>query len=403
MNNERANLIAISIRNSPFAIGALLAATTLAAQESASFGGPSSVGGQLAKAPEVRPWHPDADNLKLGFDYSVFGQSASKGSGVTDAVGGVARFYGTATLFRDDAGGTGALTFKVENRHRLSDTYAPQDLGFGIGYVGLTSVTYSNAGWILTNLYWDQTSADNRFAVVAGILDVTDYLDVYAYANPWADFSNLSFSTNPTIPSPNQGLGLAARAMLSDNIYVVAGVADANGDPTRPENAFSSFFDTTEFFTHAEIGWVSSFADRFTDNIHLTLWHADERPEAGVSEGSGVALSASWKFAERFTPFARYGNSSGGGALMEQSASIGLGYTPTRQNDVAAIGVNWGRPASESFGEGLSDQTTVEAFYNAQITPWLQVTPDIQYITDPALAPEIPSMWLFGLRVKATF
>lgn len=62
---------------------------------------------------------------------------------------------------------------------------------------------FSDIGWALTNLYWEQHLWGNRVALVGGVVDSTDYVDVYGLVNPWADFSNLAFSTDPTIPAPN--------------------------------------------------------------------------------------------------------------------------------------------------------------------------------------------------------
>lgn len=108
-------------------------------------------------------------------------------------------------------------------------------------------------------------------------------IHTYGLVNPWTDFSNLSFSTDPTIPVPNQGLGTAVRTMITDELYVLGGLADANGDPSRPGDSFSSFFDDGEYFKHLEFGWTSSFDNRFNDNIHLTVWQVDEREEAQVN------------------------------------------------------------------------------------------------------------------------
>ena len=61
-------------------------------------------------------------------------------------------------------------------------------------------------------------------------------MDVYGLANEWTDFSNLAFSTDPTIPAPDQGLGAAALVRITPNYYLLGGLADANGDPSDPGN-----------------------------------------------------------------------------------------------------------------------------------------------------------------------
>jgi porin len=339
--------------------------------------------------------------LTLAFDYSVMLQAA-RGSADNEASSGVARAYGQASLYGSPGGATGTLTYKVENRHRYGEL-APQDLGFATGYAGLPATTFSDAGTLLTNFYWQHTAANNRWAAVVGIVDVTDYVDVYAFVNPWRDFSNLVFSTNPAIPSPNQGFGIAVRAMLGTNGYILGGIADGNGDPSDPFNSVGDFFNGPETFKHLEIGYVGSFDDRFTDNVHLTLWQSDALTDTGVPSGHGAALSASWQVSDRVTPFARVGFGNGGGALYDRSAAIGFGYATDRADDVIAVGLNWSRPNADSLGPGLDDQITFETYWRFSVADRFEITPDIQYVANPALAPTESDLWYLGLRLRASF
>jgi hypothetical protein len=41
-----------------------------------------------------------------------------------------------------------------------------------------------------------------------------------------------------------------------------------------------------------------------------------------------------------------------------------------------------------------------EAYYRLQITEQLALTPDIQYLVDPAQNPTEDSLWIFGLRAR---
>ncbi len=157
-------------------------------------------------------------------------------------------------------------------------------------------------------------------------MDPTDYVDIYALVNPWTQFSNLSFSTSPSIPVPNQGLGAALGIMATDHIYIVTGIADSNGDPSDPYNNFDTFFNDHEYFTHAEIGWVSSFERRYLDNIHLTFWHVDEREKLAIPDGWGMAFSSSWYLYDSLLPFLRAGYSDTKASPLEGNISAGLGY-----------------------------------------------------------------------------
>ena len=338
--------------------------------------------------------------FSFGFDYNALFQSASDSLREDKAAGGVFRAYGQWALVGRDSGNTGTLVYKVENRHRLGTDIAPKGLGSEIGYAGLTAVMFSSIDWALTNLYWNQHLLDNRLAFVGGIVDVTDYLDVYGLVNPWTDFNNYAFTTNPTIPAPDQGLGAAVRFSTAENFYIVAGMADANGDPTGPEDSINSFFSEGEYFTHIEIGWISSWEKRFSDNIHLTIWHADERQQAQVPDGWGAAFSFSRLFADTWEPFFRAGYAEDGGALWERSVSAGFGYYPGNSSDVLGVGFNWSRPAEDIFGPGMDNQYTAEIYYQFQVMKVLTVTPDVQLIIDPALNPLESSIWVFGLRAR---
>jgi porin len=62
--------------------------------------------------------------------------------------------------------------------------------------------------------------------------------------------------------------------------------------------------------------------------------------------------------------------------------------------------MGWGRPAEETFGAGLDDQYTAEVFYRMQLTPHITITPDIQLLVNPTLAPDQDRIWVVGLRAR---
>ena len=379
-----------------------------------TFGGASSVGGTLKKDAAAQPsaLKPYFDfksrveeniGLAFGFDYNALFQAATDSLGADNAAGGALRMFGRWGLVGNESVKTGTLVYKVENRHKLGTEVTPQSFGAEIGYIGLTAIPFSDIDWALTNLFWEQHLLRNRLAFVAGIVDVTDYVDVFGMVSPWTAFSNLAFSTNPTIPAPNQGLGVAASVFLTDNFYVLGGLADANGDPTDPGDSFDSFFNISEYFSHIEFGWVSSYKKRYSDNIHLTAWHADERELAGTPDGWGVAFSFSHLIKETWEPYLRAGYADDGGALWDRMISIGVGYNTGRQTDQLGLGVNWGRPSEQSYGSDVNDQYTVELFYRLQLGRLLAVTPDVQVLFNPAENPEEDSIVVFGLRVRLSF
>lgn len=379
------------------------------------FGGPISVSGQLTEDIKVGPefrWHGLNDHfdswfqfkervnerrgLQFAFDESMFYQIATQSLGESDGASGLVRLYGQWEPFhRRKLENQGLFVYKIENRHRIG-SITPFDLGFEAGSITPTGTFFSEFDFGVTNFYWKQYLCDRNLVFAIGKIDVTDFIDVYALLNPLTHFINLSFSTNPTIAVPNQGLGMAAGGMLTSNVYFQAGFSDANGQATR--SGFDTFFDDAEYFSYAEIGLTSSKDRIYLDNTHLTFWHTDARQEAGTPSGWGVAFTAQKYVNDCWLPFFRFGYSDGDAALMQTVFSTGLGFR-RQNNDVAGMGVSWGKPADGS----LRDQFTSEAFYRFQLTQFLALTPDVQLVVDPALNPGEDVLAFIGIRLRAAF
>ena len=236
------------------------------------------------------------------------------------------------------------------------------------------------------------------------MIDTTDWVDLYALASPWTGFSNFVFATGgASIAVPDDAaLGAYVNAMLTDNLYIIGGFADSNADSTDPFEGFNTFGDH-EFFKTIELGWVTS-PDRFYfDNTHITYWNTDERKAAGVSSGWGVNFSFAHAFDDKWMPFLRAGYAKDGGSLLQKTVSTGLGYHWGVNNSLLGLGFNWGQPNEDTFGSGLDDQYTVELFTRLQVMKNLQITPDIQYIKNPAMNPTADSSWVYGIRARLIF
>ncbi|SFK65519.1 carbohydrate porin [Shimia haliotis] len=327
--------------------------------------------------------------VKFNFDYLSLGQWSDASVGAGEAGGGIARIYGSW-----QATDRGSLTFKVENRHSYGSV-APQFLGLDGGALSITGTAFNDNGTMLTNLFWTQRAANGAWTLQFGHLDVTDFVDLYGAVSPYSGFQNLAFNTNPTINTPNQGLGIAGGLRLSDNFYMVGSLADADADPTSPD---FDVFDNGNLFKSLEIGYTSGMDRIYFDNVHITLWHADGSAALGRAEDWGGAFSAAWFVNNKWLPFVRAGVSQGTAALYKKSVSAGVAYYG-RNTDAAGFGLNWAEAAESSAG-----QITAEAFYRFSISPGLQITPSIQVISNPLLPGATDDViTLFGLRTRLVF
>lgn len=78
-------------------------------------------------------------------------------------------------------------------------------------------------------------------------------------------------------------------------------------------------------------------------------------------------------------PFLRAGYADGAGRAVDRTISVGTSYDARGGKDLAGVGLNWGRAP-----DNPRDQYTVEAFYRYDVTDFLQLTPEIQYVVNPA-------------------
>ena len=92
-------------------------------------------------------------------------------------------------------------------------------------------------------------------------------------------------------------------------------------------------------------------------------------------------------FDDKWMPFLLAGYADDGGSLLQKTISTGLGYHLEDDISLLGFGFNWGHVNEDTFGSGLDDQYSFELFGRLQLTQKIQVTPDIQWIINPALNP----------------
>ncbi len=374
---------------------------------SPTFGGPNAVENQIQTDfgdawDEWKQRLEEDAGLVLSADYTAVYLTANETFDDEDGAGGIARIYGTLDLFNLE---NGTLVWKFEHRHAYGSV-SPFDFSLGqIGYVGLQEPPFNDSGFRTQNLYWRQRLNGGRATLIAGVLDVTDYVDAFALASPWLHFMNFAFSTgSAAIGLPNDAaVGLAFGTMLGDNFYLIGGIADTNGDPSSPFQGFENFFSDHEYFTSIELGYTSSHERIIFDNYHVTLWHKDKQAEAGIPSGWGVAFSASRYLNDKLMPFLRGGYTEDAGSLLQKSLSAGLGYQTDALDGLFGVGLNWGEPNETTFAPGLADQYALEVFYRVPLGRYVAVTADVQYIQDPAINPDEDSIWMIGLRGRLAF
>lgn len=379
------------------------------------FGGPNSVGGILREDNELVDeyrWQGLQDRFNAWFEFKAslnekyglqFGinntllyQHVSPSPNESHAASYNQQILGQWELLNRNQPNVGLLVFETFYRDKVGTQISAAALGNDAGSILPTALTYNEFSFTVSQLFWKRYPKDRGGAYGIGRIDPASFVDVYPLASPQLHFTNFAFSSNPTVPFPDPGLGAVAGGLLTDHFYVEAGFSDANGKITR--SGFDTFFGDAEYFSFVEAGFTSEEDRLYLDNIHLTMWHIDPRKVAGTGDGWGVLFSMNRFIDDKWLPFFRFGYSHGDTALLQTNFSTGLGYR-NKKKDVAGIGVSWGKPADGT----LRDQFTSELFYRIQLTQFLAVTPQLQFVADPALNPSNDFLTLFGLRLRTSF
>jgi porin len=402
---------------------------TVREEEQRAFGGPDAVPNRLesdrvqTETPLelgfLKPWHAWKDSLRqnqgfiFGLEYnSVYLRASDRlPDADKDAAGGIFRLSGAWEAFGRGTSHPGTLVFLVEHTNEFTDTGPSSYLGESAGYAGISNLPYNDDGWRLNTLYWNQKFQGGKYEAVGGYLDISDYVDIFPLVSPWTDFFNYAFSLGVgalDLPS-DSALGFAGGAWLAPSVYAIAGLVDQNADATDPLEGFDTFFDESEFFKHFEIGWTGASQEAYyLNNVHLTLWHADERDDLGAEDGWGGVLSFNHAIAAEWLVFARAGWAEDSASLLERSISIGGGYTLgglelLGSGDQLGFGVNWGEPNDALFGADLDDQYAAEVYYRWQLADEIAITPSVQLLINPALNPGKDTIWVGGLRMRLAF
>ena len=323
-------------------------------------------------------------NIAVGLDYMFLNQFASFSYSDKQAASGIFRFFGSWTAIKDkDNNAEGLLVFKIENRHKIGPGIVPRNLGYEAGSA-LSTASFKEFGWGLTNLYWKHYFSDKKYRIIAGIMDAGDWVDLFPLLNSYKYYMNEGFFNSPVYPLPNQGLGFVGMIEFSKNIYMAAGIHDANGEPTNYLfKNIKSFFGTNEYFTWIEGGYTPTGSIMAGETIHLTYWHQDARVSKGLEESWGLSFSASTNFAYKYNPFIRIGISEGNAPVMHYLIATGIGIN-TRGFDYLGAALSWGAPSDRS----KRAQYGVEVFYALQLSEHINLTPDVQFTINPSFNDE---------------
>jgi len=278
--------------------------------------------------------------------------------------------------------------------------------------------------------WFEQTVLDGGLRIRLGKQDVN--LQFAAPVGPRGEFVNSSSGFSPTIPMvtwPDTAWAATVFVEPVEWLYVGAGIYDALGTSTRV-GLDTTFHAPDETFSICELGvrpTLSLFGRQGLAGQYAigTYYHSgrwlrfrndlDGRlPERFATGNSGVYVTADQQLhretddaedAQGLGAFFQFGWAPGDRNEIHQHFGGGVHYVgliPGRDEDVvgfAAQHVNLSGIVQEL--EDRHSETALELFYRAQLTPWLSVKPDVQYIVNPGGAGR--DALVAGVRLEFAF
>lgn len=243
--------------------------------------------------------------------------------------------------------------------------------------------------------WWEFSLLDDNITVRLGKQDVnTEFL----FIDVAADFIQSSFGLSPSaaLPSyPEQSMAALVLMQLGKSTVLKVGVWDA-----LPLGRGWGISENDSMLVAAELEYNYALASgRYPGVLSLGAGHLSGDEVDGVPFGDVNGYSfqieqliyresiCDMDSIQGLSVFAGYyPRSSDLPVLVEaigDSYIAGLVYTgllPSRDEDVLGAGVAW----AELFQGGTNEETVVETFYKAQITPRVSLQPDLQYIATPS-------------------
>ena len=354
----------------------------------------------------------------LGLRYGLW-QSFTMVSMSDVASGSSALQYYTATFVGKwavtevtDAGRAGWLSTEANLQLGLSPASRTQTPVGNLGTIVNPNATVfgPNGGWI-SELAWQQSLADGKLVLIAGMVDQSNYLDANNYANnSQGQFLNSALVNSVVLPLPYNNLGLNLQWQPTEGWYAMFGSGANNQLPGNSPFATLSFDNWSYLF---ELGLTPK------DVLGLGPGNYRLQPFVATVNGvtqEGIGLNVGQQLGKE-SPFAWFGRFGIGGSqvtLDGAAAQIATGFAmeaplkhaglfPKLSNDYLGAAFIWSQASAAMQPAAHANEYGFETTYVLQLTPLASIQPDLQVIWNPADNSKADQNIIFQLQLNLTW
>lgn len=341
--------------------------------------------------------------------------------------GGTSRRASTRTLFDINAtleleklcGSQGGKVF--------ADFYS-SDMRGGSRFVGDVQGTDNNETGDnvdqLAELWFEQTFFDNIVRLKIGKIDANSEFAVTLH-NPY--HMHISAAVSPTMLSmpiyPDPALGVVLFVYPLEQLYLAGGAFDgslAAGKRTG-RHGFQDLGRDDEAYFIGEAGytWAALFSmgsGRVAGGGWVNTATFNRFDGGTESDTSGVYVLAEQQIFKRdsmpdddkkgFFVFLRGGFADEAVATVESHFGAGFSINGTfdgRDDDAFGFMVSFADLSDDPASGLVDDETAIELFYRFQVTPFMSIMPDIQFIMNPGGAGAIEDAVVGSVRLELSF
>ncbi len=294
--------------------------------------------------------------------------------------------------------------------------------------------------WKLYEALYQQNLFNDRLSFLAGLYDLNSEFDAMETS---ALFINSSHGIGPDYSQSGQNgpsifptTSLAARVRVQplDTFYIQTAVFDGvPGDPSDPQGTQIQFNSGDGVLIATEVGFLPGelkesapagkfalgswvYTSRFDDLLDVD---AAGNPVRHRGNFGIYGLAEYNVYREKDDPeqglsvFGRLGYADADVNRLQYYLGAGLSYTgliPHRDKDrlgfAAAAAFNGGKFKQAQLNAGIpvdSAEVNLELTYRVELTPWLVLQPDLQYIINPATNSAVNNAFLAGMRWEVSF
>lgn len=219
--------------------------------------------------------------------------------------------------------------------------------------------------------------------------------------NQQTTFINYSLSQNATATYPTASLGAYLQFAPTNELLMQIGFQDANNiDGERIE--FNNL-NSNKYTTYAYIYWNPTFKNNLAGQYTLLAYNQPST-EKQSGNSKGLSFSFSQYLGNIFNIFGRINGSTGNITTIKQSYVVGFGFKNLFKrniNDYLGFAFTTNKLNERAIDTPLTHryENIIEAQYVIGLGNYITITPDIQYIINPALDVDKNSAFVYSLRL----